>query len=67
MAKHLDTISITRNIDGFMLEIEDDAGGTIKLLADEDQLAELTDEIERALAEEVPEVALHEGDDAEEE
>lgn len=48
MAKMLEQITVKRSKDGFLLTIEDESGTVTKLLADEDQLVEIVDEIERA-------------------
>jgi hypothetical protein len=48
MAKMLEQLTVKRSKDGFLLMIEDESGTVTKLLADEDQLVEIVDEIERA-------------------
>jgi hypothetical protein len=48
MAKMLEQLTVKRSKDGFLLTIEDESGSVTKLLADEDQLVEIVDEIERA-------------------
>jgi hypothetical protein len=48
MAKMLEQLTVKRSKDGFLLTIEDESGTVTKLLADEDQLVEIVDEIERA-------------------
>lgn len=48
MAKMLEQLTVKRFKDGFQLTIEDESGSVTKLLADEDQLVEIVDEIERA-------------------
>jgi hypothetical protein len=48
MAKMLEQFTVKRAKDGFLLTIEDESGSVTKLLADEDQLVEIVDEIERA-------------------
>ncbi|CAN5299321.1 hypothetical protein BH09PSE3_BH09PSE3_08290 [soil metagenome] len=48
MAKMLEQFTVKRAKDGFLLTIEDESGSVTKLLADEDQLIEIVDEIERA-------------------
>lgn len=48
MAKLLEQLTVKRSKDGFLLTIEDESGTVTKLLADDDQLVEIVDEIERA-------------------
>ena len=48
MAKMLEQLTVKRSKDGFLLTIEDESGSVTKLVADEDQLVEIVDEIERA-------------------
>lgn len=48
MAKMLEQLTVKRSKDGFLLSIEDESGTVTKLLADDDQLVEIVDEIERA-------------------
>ena len=48
MAKMLEQLTVKRFKDGYQLIIEDESGSVTKLLADEDQLVEIVDEIERA-------------------
>lgn len=49
MSRALAQFAVTPAADGFELRIQDDAGDTIEVLATDDQLELIAEEIERAL------------------
>ena len=49
MTRSLAQFAVTPAADGFELRIQDDAGDTIEVLASEEQLELIAEEIERAL------------------
>ncbi len=60
MPKLLESFVITRSADGYLLQIEDEDGGTLELGADIDQLELLADEVDRRLEEDEEALELDE-------
>lgn len=52
MAKSLERFTIARAADDFLISIEDDNGDTVELVATEDQLEMIGEELERVIEEE---------------
>lgn len=58
MAKTLETFTIARAADGYLLTIEDDSGDKLELTATFDQLDLITEELDRALDEDADDATM---------
>jgi hypothetical protein len=63
MARTIDTFTVARSTEGYLLQLEDEDGESVEFVASYDQLEMIADEIERFLGQDEDEELVPEGDD----